>query len=226
MELFRPICCVVIAGICGAVLAEDRVIIRDGFEMPSAGIGVSESVLEVGSGAWTGSLVSDGKGSMQLADPDLPSLIEGISIPLPAFRPGDVVKINARISCGLGVGWIGLGFDDSGTAAKSLMDCTPWAVYRPALGRVAVAEKGAADFQSAYTGKGGLAGLMDVEFIYDTGSQTVTTLLDGAVANNGQEVVFSESPSLSHAFINFYRSGEGVPCFDTYVESFEVVVVQ
>ena len=185
-----------------AVMAQAGVIIQDDFSGMSDGDYVSNSVLEVGSGAWSGSLVSSNGTGAVASSADL--INEGVSIPLPAFDAGDVITIKATLGSG-DVSWWGLGFAD--TAAVDLVDNTPWATYNPNGNVVLFGGTSVSNNMGSGSRVSGaiISEVFEIEFIYDTGAGTVTIIADGETTHQDVAITTSGTPTLNYAVLIFRR---------------------
>ena len=208
------------------VAVHAEVIVQDFFTGMSAGDNVSNSVLEVGSGTWAGSLESNGGNIMRA--PASPGLTEGASIALPDFNVGDIITIKARAAeTDSTTAWFGIGFSDSSDVLSTLGNNTPWATFTAATGNVNVF--GGTSTQNGtglLTRSSGAVGTVPtlMEFIYDTGAGTVTTIYGGETVQDGVSITTSGTPTLDHAFFVMRSPAGGGPP-GSYLVDFEVSVI-
>jgi len=216
----------VLSVVIGVVAAQAEVIIKDDFDnMTGAGDSITNSVLEVGSGAWVGSLESNGGNVMRA--PSNPAIQEGASIALPAFNPGDIITIKARAArTDTTTAWFGMGFSDSSSTAN-LSANTPWATFYATTGgsNIFGGPSTANSTGIAYRPSGGVGTASTLmEFTYDTGAGTVTTVYGGETIHDAVAITPSGTPTLDHAFfIMRDPTGGGPP--GSYLVDFEVSVI-
>ncbi len=215
------------AVVVSAMAAQAAIIIKDDFDnMAGAGDSITNSVLEVGSGTWVGSLLSNGGNIMRA--PANPGTMEGASIALPNFNPGDIITIKARAArTDTTTSWFGMGFSDSSNVLSSLANDTPWATFYAATGGVNVfggssTANGTGISYRSSDGVGTAVTLM--EFTYDTGAGTVTTVFGGETVQNAVAITTSGTPTLDHAFFVMRDpTGGGPP--GSYLVDYEVSVI-
>ncbi len=217
---------VLLAIIVAVVSAQAEVIIQDTFEdAGAAGSSITNSVLNVGAGTWEGTLQSNGGNIMRASDDG--ATLEGAAIALPDFNVGDIITIKARAARTDDTTWFGIGFSDSADIS-SMASYTPWATFNAVNGNVTAFGGGStANSTGALTRDSGGVGaaVTSMEFTYDTGAGTVTTVYGGETVQDAVSFTVPESTTLDYAFFVMANADAGPGAGGSYLVSYEVSVV-
>jgi hypothetical protein len=151
--------------------------------------------------------------------------LEGATIALPDFNVGDIITIKASAARTDSATYFGIGFSSSANVS-AMASYSPWATFNAANGNVNV-YGGAGAVNSAGVLSRGTVGtaITAMEFTYDTGAGTVTTVYGGVTLQNAVSITTTGTPTLDYAFFVMANADAGPGAGGSYLVNYEVSVI-